>query len=372
MINAYKDGLPSPRLEELWNAFYQDKVTRNSWRKRTEEKYVAAFNVVLDILGNLELSRCGSDTWLRLTQGLKKYPSNKNKYKQFMGKPFDPAMSTMPGFEELSTDSINFHIGLISGMFQFALEDRRRWRIDQNPFSKKQVKETHVKAPNELRRDFTRKEIEEIFVELSKVRRLVEPEKFWVPLICLYSGMRINEACQLRTDDIEFIDDIPVFQIQHRPQLFQETKNGKSRTVPIHKTLEKIGFIDFFKDQRKKKEERLFPRLELYKGKWHRKVDNWFNRTVLRSHMNKDDNVSFHSTKHTFINWYQQTVSMDVTQLKILKNIAAHYDNRELSDKHIDGGITTGRYGKNYLIKISYDFINLLDYKVDLSLLSKK
>lgn len=280
VVKQYKDGLPDPKLSELWDAYYQDKTIRNEWRGRTAEKYASSYKIVLDILGNLELSQFDAHVVKTLTVGLQHYPKNKNKLKQFKDKPFSKAMAKVPGFLAFDPKSINFILGMMSGLFKFALEDRRLWRIDNNPFYKKQIKIDQQKESQESRREFTTAEINRIFGELCKVRRLVEPEKFWVPLICLYSGMRINEACQLRLKDIEIIDEVPVFQIRHNPKQHQETKNGKSRTVPVHKTLQDLGFLAYVTRQKTNKEERVFSNLKLYKGKWHKKVDNWFNRTV--------------------------------------------------------------------------------------------
>lgn len=372
IIKQYKDGLPDPKLSELWDAYYQDKTTRNEWRVRTAEKYMACYKIVLDIIGDAEIDQIGSHTVQKLISGLQQYPKNKNKIQQFKDKPFSKAMAKVPGFQALDVSSVNFTIGMMSGLFNFALEDRRRWRVDNNPFFRKQIKEIQNKEAHEFRREFTHGELQGIIGEIGKIKRLVNPEKYWVPIICLYSGMRINEACQLRIEDIEYIEDIPVFQIRHNPKLNQETKNAKNRTVPIHKTLQSLGFLEYVAWQKDWKSERLFPKLTIYKGKWHKKVDAWFNRTVLRDHLKLEHEVSFHSTKHSFVNWFKQNINMNYTELAMLKTIAAHFDDKNLSNKFDDGGITTNLYGKSYNIKALYDFINMLDYKIDLSALEQK
>jgi integrase len=372
LIKQYKDGLPDPKLSELWDAYVTDKTQRNEWRVRTIEKYADCYKTVKDIIGDIILEQFGSRTVQALIGGLKNYPKNKNKLKQFKDKPFSKSMSKMQGFLPLDIKSINFIIGMMSGLFNFALEDRRRWKIDTNPFFRKQIKDVRKKEPHEFRREFTIEELQKIINELGNLKRFVDPEKFWVPLICLYSGMRINEACQLRIKDIEFIDDIPVFQIRHNPSMNQETKNGKNRTVPIHYTLQGLGFLDYVAWQKERKADRLFPKLKIFKGKWSKKVDAWFNRTVLRDHLKFVPEVSFHSTKHSFINWYKQNINMNYSELNMLKTIAAHFDDKSLTNKFDDGGITTNLYGKDYQIQALYEFINKLDYKIDITVLKHK
>jgi len=366
-IRMYKDGLPSPTISELWDAYYKDKTLRNEWRSRTSEKYVASFKTVLDIIGDIKLEQLDSRTAHDLIDGLKHYPKNKNKIKQFREKPFSKSMAKMSDFKPLTDKSINFTIGMMSGLLKFALEDRRRWKIEGNPFYKKQIKELNQREQHENRRAFTTDELIIIISELSKVNRVYRPEYFWVPLICLYSGMRINEACQLRLNDIEELNHIPVFRIRHNLEYFQETKNEKDRTVPIHNVLQNLGFLEYVAWQRSLNEERLFPKLKLYKGKWHKRVDDWFNRTVLRSHLKLKGEATFHSTKHTFLNWFKQKGEMEFAELSMLKAIAAHFDNRNMTEGFDDGGITTNLYGKPYDIEKLYDFINKLNYKIDLS-----
>jgi hypothetical protein len=53
----------------------------------------------------------------------------------------------------------------------------------------------------------------------------------------------------------------------------------------------------------------------------------------------------------------------------MLKTISAHFDDIELTNKFVDGGITLKVYGEDYNVPKLYEFINLLDYGVDLSIL---
>jgi integrase len=261
IVGHYKEGVPEPHLTDLWEAYYQEKMARGAWRDRTARKNQDAFRVVIDIIGDINVSDCGSEATSKLLHGLTHYPKNKNKYREFRDLPFSMEMCNAERFEPISTEHINFHIELMSSVFKFAKEDPKRWRTDRNPFENKQVEDRTAKKPNEKKRPFTKDEIAGIFVELSKVRRAIEPEKFWVPLVSLYSGMRINEVCQMRTCDIMEIDGVMVLQVLHQPEFFQETKNTETRNIPIHNTLLELGFFSYVQGQKKKKEDRLFANL---------------------------------------------------------------------------------------------------------------
>lgn len=372
----FKGGLADPRLSELWASYCDEKITKGLWRDNTATKNQDAFRVIMDIIGDPKVPECGSQTRADLIKGLLAYPKNKNKYREFRDKPFSFEMAKMERFQPISIEHANFHIELLSSVFRYAKEDARRWRTDQNPFENQQLDESlrGKRKPNEKKRPFTMEEVSGIYVELSKVRRKFEPEKFWPPLICLHSGMRANESCQLRTCNIEEIGGVPVFQILHRPERHQETKNGEDRTVPIHKNLIVLGFLDYVEAQKKKGEDRVFSNLTLSEdGKWHDSVCNWFNRTVLKSHLKVPAPATFHSTKHTFINFFKQRRSLSWSDVDKLKYIVAHLEDDNLQSQWTRStGITTTIYGADYELQALRDFINELDYGVDLGLLEKK
>ncbi len=73
--------------------------------------------------------------------------------------------------------------------------------------------------------------------------------RFWVPLIALYTGARLNEICLLTVDDIIIENGIHCFyftddRTDDRKRL--KTKQSK-RKFPIHKKLIEMGFLDFYK-----------------------------------------------------------------------------------------------------------------------------
>jgi len=71
------------------------------------------------------------------------------------------------------------------------------------------------------------------------------PERFWIPVICMFSGMRQNEIAQLYINDIVQEDGIWRFNITE----YSEDKRVKSkaghRMVPIHPVLLSLGILDY-------------------------------------------------------------------------------------------------------------------------------
>ncbi|SFR97267.1 tyrosine-type recombinase/integrase [Sphingomonas jatrophae] len=87
--------------------------------------------------------------------------------------------------------------------------------------------------------------------------------RYWIPLLCLFTGMRVGEAAQLRTEDVSQHDSGAwIIDIQHAPEKGQTTKAGQSRASMAHAKLVEAGFIEFVKDRRAADGDcRLFPEL---------------------------------------------------------------------------------------------------------------
>ncbi|MBB5724387.1 integrase [Sphingomonas endophytica] len=87
--------------------------------------------------------------------------------------------------------------------------------------------------------------------------------RYWIPLLCLFTGMRIGEAAQLRAEDVSKHDSGAwVIDIQHAPAKGQTTKSGQSRASVAHTKLVELGFVKFVEERRKAGgDSRLFPEL---------------------------------------------------------------------------------------------------------------
>lgn len=64
----------------------------------------------------------------------------------------------------------------------------------------------------------------------------------WVPWLCAYTGARVNEMTQLRSEDVKDIDG--VWCIRITPDA-GGTKDNKARNVPLHSHLIEQGFLEF-------------------------------------------------------------------------------------------------------------------------------
>jgi len=128
---------------------------------------------------------------------------------------------------------------------------------------------------------------------------VVRGTRFWVPLISLFTGMRLNEICQLDVADIQSENDTPYILIEKGPD--KKLKNRSSaRRVPIHPELKQIGFMGYVEQQRLAGHHKLFSDLKRSpKGHYSERMSRWFNEGFLTKVGIKASGVVFHSFRHS-------------------------------------------------------------------------
>ncbi|MEH6696883.1 MAG: site-specific integrase [Hyphomonas sp.] len=130
--------------------------------------------------------------------------------------------------------------------------------------------------------------------------QVIKNERYWVPLVSLFSGMTTAEICELRTSDFEKVNQIDVMKVQPDADLGRTVKNpSRIRDVPIHPALVDLGFLEYVRQQ---PNGPIFPEL-------HRSAENpssafgkWFHafRNSIGVDRDEGPKVSFHSFRHTF------------------------------------------------------------------------
>lgn len=123
----------------------------------------------------------------------------------------------------------------VRAIFQWAADNRK---IEANPGARVTI---DVKATaTERRRGYSD---EEAILVLSKARIEREHHLRWAPWVSAYTGARIAEICQLRSEDVKEIGGVWCIALAAEAG---SLKNANSeRIVPIHPALEAEGFLKF-------------------------------------------------------------------------------------------------------------------------------
>jgi hypothetical protein len=90
--------------------------------------------------------------------------------------------------------------------------------------------------------------------------RIIKDEKYWLPLLALYHGNRLEEFAQLHRTDVRQEEDIWFLDINDEGD--KQVKNEQSkRRVPLHPELFRLGFLNYVETIAPNKNDRVFPLL---------------------------------------------------------------------------------------------------------------
>lgn len=281
-------------------------------------------------------------------------PAGYKKRKAFNGCTIRQAIEKgqREGVRTLSPVTQERYISAVSAFYAWLKKDRGGRRVTSNPFDGLHLDVRKLKRGN-TRPPFTADQITAIinsplftgFLADGKEHRpgnmRADDWRYWVPLICLFTGARIGEAAQLHVDDIFQIGGIWCAEFRTDAETGQRTKNEKSRIVALHSKLLKIGLREFVERERERAEcdgnRQLFPDLEPGpRGQFGDKPSRWF-----RSYLDKigvkardaADGFGSHSFRHTMAD-----------QLRAAGHLDDVFD--PLIHGHYNGG-TTGLYGRS-------------------------
>lgn len=248
---------------------------------------------------------------------------------------------------------------------------------DRNPPGKKPVEKA-----------FTKTDLQAIFSgylytgsELKKSNALF-PYQFWLPVLGLYTGGRLNELCQLDTEDVckkepEGIWTISMTDDELDRPLPKSLKNQSSRRVlPIHSELIRMGFLTFVEQAVKEGREKLFSDGLTYNPKkgWGSNATHFFCRFPSpstpasgyffkcgireRDADGKTDRKNFHSFRHTFTDLAREAGG---EAYLVLPDLTGHSRGRE-------GQVA--KYGNGFSQSKKQEVLESLTIPVDLSTLT--
>jgi site-specific recombinase XerD len=90
---------------------------------------------------------------------------------------------------------------------------------------------------------------------------IIKDEKYWLPLLGVYHGNRLEEFAQLERADVKEEDGIWFLDINDEGE--KQVKNEQSkRRVPLHPELQRLGFLEYVEKLAPNPTDRLFPALQ--------------------------------------------------------------------------------------------------------------
>lgn len=186
-----------------------------------------------------------------------------------------------------------------------------------DPFNGIATRKPRKMDPKDERRDFTIPELQRLFAlpmftgsKGPKFEPLYKPgpvrisdHRFWIPLICIFSGLRLNEACGLAIADIKNEGGILYMHVRDEMEGQSIKAAASRRKVPLHCELITLGLPEFVETMKRSGADRLFPELRLSSSGYYSEAPSKFFAKIIQriADPEPDDpgKLVFHSTRHT-------------------------------------------------------------------------
>ncbi len=348
-INVTKD-----RVQELYDLYEHEHIRANRWAQKTVIDQRQMIRIFIELLGgNIEIQEMKRAQLLHIRETVCRFPPNLTKDKRFRGKPLSEILK-MTDYEPMSHTRAHRIIKHLKAFLSWCY--KHGYLQEDIASSLSMPKKRESKACDE-RSIYTDEDLKSMFATdvFTGKDYLDRPENFFLPLIGMFTGMRLNEIAQLHTDDV--LDADGIFCININNDGTKVLKNATSnRIVPVHPSLIKIGFLDYVSAVRAKGFPRLWMCLEQREDNYGKKFSAFFQR-LNRKYITEDPRKVFHSFRHGF-----------ASQLKE-KGARAEIIAELLGHSH--GSITLDRYGKPFSIKTLYDSMRMLDFPLPMKQLQQ-
>ena len=338
-------------------SYTAEKNRAGEWRGSTEHQYRRFYELFSGFLGDRPVNAYTRADIGRWVEALQQIPSTYGQSTALRGKTLKELAAytaANPSVEPVTARTVQKHTIALSGFFGWC---RDRGHIDDNPVTRS-FRYKKDRRAREQRAAWEAPELNKLFASpiwtgcKSESRRsapgtlMLRDALFWIPLIAVFSGMRLEEIAALRVEDVQTDSGIAFFDITPAGGKLLKTA-AAVRRVPVHKELVGVGFLRYVEQQRRAKVERLFPELQpggpdkrfgFYPTK---KLSRYFDAVGI-------PDLDVHGFRHAAITGLQRA---EVAE-PIIRDLVGHEGS----------GSETHRYSKGYPLPQLADALNRLAY----------
>ncbi|MBF0168818.1 MAG: site-specific integrase [Alphaproteobacteria bacterium] len=305
-----------PSLDEIVHT-YLERPNLGSLSQKSQAKEKASLHLLIEILGkDRPITSVTADDLIRVQKTVARLPANFSKLYKGLSPTQMAEKAVKEGRATLKPETQTSYLARFKRLFDFA---ERANYIERNPARIIELPKDVVRAEDK-RHPFTIEQLGRLFSSplytgcVDDERGAHRPGKaitrrgrFWVPLIALWTGLRLNECCQLTVADVIQAKGVWGILVQDDETQGQRIKTQSARRfVPIHPELERLGFVAYAEGRRTSGSVRLFPELlPDGTGYFSGPFSKWFARYLDRIGI-ISTKITFHSFRHSFADALRQ------------------------------------------------------------------
>jgi integrase len=335
---------------------------------------VTASKVMLDLLGKkTDIRSLNFEVIEQFNLDVNRLPSGAFTKTLFKGKPLNKVIQIYEAIDDdelykhelLSSSQIKTYHKHFRGFIEY-LNNKFSGQVNPIPCKGMFKLLNEDNRPESETRPFNKEELAKIFnssifLDSKAPREQPKAIRFWSILFGAYTGMRLNEICQLRISSIEVENGIYYVNLitDAREGLSLKTKTSK-RKVPIHQKIIDAGFPQYYKERLERFEKHpehttLFFDIDIRKDRrtldYSDPTSKAFGRLKTKE-IGDTPEVNFHSFRRSFIDSYKDIDSN--TTDKQVSRIVGHGKKNQ-----------TQRYEGDFELSKLQNTVNMVDYEIE-------
>src|SRR5208283_2263989 len=340
-------------LSEAIKRYSKFQKSKKKWSPGTQYKNERYLNLLVKVIGDVAV----------------------NSITNTMLDEFHEALKIPSANGDIRSDPTVFEIMVkVSGLFKYLIH-----YSEDTGYTKANPVDTYKfggkPQPDEPKEPFTIDDLQALFTSNEYVYdRFKHSYRFWIPIIALYSGCRVNEISQLYCSDVITDENLMWLDINgwhagkyHRITKSEEkpkdkrVKNAQSaRLVPMHPILRKLGFYQYVNDMKEQGNIRAFSELKYDpKTGYGSTVSTWFGYYKKQCGI-----LSKTKTFHCF----RKNFTDNLVALKVPPNVS----DDTLGWKKKGGSVMLDHYASKMHVKDLAPYVTKVKYEgLDLSHLLK-
>ena len=292
-----------------------ERMRENKRRERTINETIETYKDVIELLGNKPIGEYTKIDGRDFRNSLLKTPKNRKRVKRYRDKTLKEVMELdIPPSDKMSFDNQTKLISRMTSCWNFFVDEYPEY-VSENVFKSQSIRVNPVKR-KDRRGEFTEDDLHLIFNPKTYLPAIfdnptgrentIQYPHYFVPILGVLTGCRLEELCMMRTEHIKKVNGVWVYCIREEGEYGEEKTTVKNpyseRDIPLHPVLvETLGFVRYVKHIKKLGHERVFHELTQVAGRYSHNFGRFFNEKYLKKIglKNGGRKLSFHSFRHS-------------------------------------------------------------------------
>ena len=351
----------SPKLSEMKEEFIGERLLSGFSPKSTRE-LESTIDDLIEIIGDIPILKVTPNNARDFKKIISSLPKYRNQSPRYRGLTIKQILS-LDGVEGQEPKNINKLIYRVRVFFKW-LKNNYSEYVPQNHFDGLSIQEKKFDKPRDI---FTNKELHKIFDTTPFLNNTIRnPHRrnklasFFVPIIAIHTGMRLEEICQLRLEDVYKEGTVDIIRVTISKETKLKTVTSQ-RIVPIHENLKRVGFLEYCNYMKKQKKERVFWDLTKSRDGYGRNIGRYFMEYLRKVGVYEFQSKVFHSLRHTFIT----TLLQNGVREEVVNGLCGHKQKTMSTTIYFKGGFPSDLLYEEGISKLNFEGINFGKLKID-------